>query len=336
MIVEATTPSRVDLAGGTLDIWPLYLLLGGGITVNCALSMGSYVRLSTRRDRKIRIHSEDTGERLSAPDVDSLALGGRLDLPARLVKFYRPPRGLDVVTRNDAPHGSGLGASSSLIIALSGALCRLSGKRLAKQKTVDNAANLEAQLINIPTGKQDYYPAMYGGINAIWFEVDGDRVEHLKFTAADYSALEDRITLSFTGVSHFSGASNWAMLKNYIDGRGRTRANLHHIKETSLKMRTALVDKNWDALGKLLGQEWRNRARLAKGVSTARIERLMAAARSAGAEASKLCGAGGGGCMVTYSAPEDRKAVQCALAGAGARILPFKVARKGLTVKVVR
>ena len=331
MVVHADAPSRVDLAGGTLDIWPLYLFEDGGITVNCAVELRSWVTLETRNDNLFRIRAEDIDQEQTGADLDSM-LGGPLDLPARVVRHYAPSHPMNVTTRNDAPKGSGLGASSSLFITLSGALCAITSRQIEPQRIIDIAANLEAQCVRIPTGKQDYYPAMYGGISAISFEVEGDRVEHLDMTEEDLRELESRLILSFTGISHFSGASNWAMMKNYIDQIGVTVENIRAIKTTALRMRDALAAKHWDSVAEILAQEWDNRRRLAEGVSTPDIDRIMSAALDAGALANKLCGAGGGGCMITYAPPKSRRDVEQALEQAGATLLEFRVARKGLTM----
>jgi D-glycero-alpha-D-manno-heptose-7-phosphate kinase len=334
VLIRADAPSRVDLAGGTLDIWPLYLFEGGGITVNCSIDLRSWVTVETRDDNLFCVRADDMDEEQAAEDLDAM-LGGALDLPARVVKHYAPPCGLNVTTRNDAPKGSGLGASSSLVIALSGAMCELTSREIPPQQLVDNAANLEAQCIGIPTGKQDYYAAMYGGVNAIWFEVEGDRVEHLDLAEEDLREIEGRFLLSFTGTSRFSGASNWAMLKNYVDRVGTAVDNVGAIKKTALRTREALVARRWDSMAKLLAEEWGNRKGLAEGVSTPQTERMMMTALGAGALANKLCGAGGGGCMITYVPPESRSDVENALAQAGAELLEFKIARTGLSVRKV-
>jgi D-glycero-alpha-D-manno-heptose-7-phosphate kinase len=332
MIVEASAPCRIDLAGGTLDIYPLYLFEEGGITVNMAVDLTSEVRLATRADGRICIRSLDTETELTAASIDELPLGGPLDLIARLLRFYRPPAGLDVETRNRAPKGSGLGASSSLLIALSGALNALHGSPHPPERLIDCGANLEAQNIRIPTGKQDYYPPLHGGVNAIWFEVAGNRVEPLLVDERARDALERRLILTFTGISHFSGATNWDMMRNYIDGAGSTRERLAAIKRTALAMRECLLNADLERFGAVLDEEWRNRRDLAEGVATPETERMMAAAREAGAIASKLCGAGGGGCMITWAPEGGEAAVAAALESAGARRLPYRISRQGLTV----
>lgn len=336
MIVEATAPTRIDLAGGTLDIYPLYLFEEGGITVNAAIDISSSVRLITRDDRRIRIRSLDTGAELEAPDVESLPLGGPLDLIARLIRFYRPATGLEVETKSSAPRGSGLGASSSLLIATSGALNALNETTHPPERLIDYGANLEAQNIRIPTGKQDYYPPLFGGVNAIWFEVAGNRVEPLLVEKAAREALERRLILTFTGISHFSGATNWEMMRNYIDGVGNTRERLAAIKRTALAMRECLLHGDLERFGAVLEEEWQNRRDLAAGVATPETDAMMAAARAAGAIASKLCGAGGGGCMITWAPEGGEERVAAALEAAGARRLPYRIAREGLTVRAER
>ena len=333
MEIRAFAPSRVDLAGGTLDVYPLYLFEDGGITVNMGISIGSRIRLVSRSDDEICLVSEDTGAEESAPSVDELQLGGPLDLMVRIVKFYRPATGLEVYSRNDAPHGSGLGASSSLLIALSGALRGFNhATELTDEHLIQYGANLEAQHIRIPTGRQDYYPALYGGLNAIWFEVAGDQREPLGVSEKFIADLEELLILSFTGEARFSGTTNWSMLMMYVEDQGTTVENMKMIKQTAVAMREACESEDLGRFAELLDQEWQNRRRLAEGVSTPQIEQAMSAAREAGALASKVCGAGGGGCMVTLAAPGTAPAVTAALAENGAERLPYLVDQYGLTV----
>lgn len=332
MNVEAVAPCRIDLAGGTLDIWPLYLFLEGGLTVNIGIDLYSRVRIRRRDDERVHLRSLDTGAELAAESVEALPLGGPLDLVARAVRFYRPATGIDLETENSAPKGSGLGASSSLLICLSGALNAYNGAAPDNACLVDCAANLEAQNIRIPTGKQDYYPPLHGGVNAIWFDVGGDRVEPLLVEESALSTLEQRLVLSFTGISHFSGATNWDMMRNYIEGSGETRARLAEIKTTAVAMRDCLLAGDFDCFARVLNQEWQNRRHLAEGVATAETDRMMAAAQRAGAQASKLCGAGGGGCMISFVAEGAREAVLAALEAEGARPLAYRIARHGLRV----
>lgn len=331
--ITARAPNRIDLAGGTLDIWPLYLLMEGGLTVNLAVTVHSEVRLESAEASGYEIVSSDTGLRERAGSLDGLDPNGPLGLIARVVRHFAPPPGLRVTTHNQAPKGSGLGASSSLLVALIGAFERLTGRAPSTSELVNLAADLEVQTIRVPTGKQDYYAAVCGGANAIWFEPGRNRVESLPLNDSFAQRLLDSMVLSFTGQSHFSAPTNWLMMKGYIEGRPVTHRGLDRIKETSLAMRQAWLGQDIDALGDLLGQEWDSRRELAEGVSTPVVERAMAVACAAGASASKICGAGGGGCMVSLT-PEGRaQSVAAALTEAGYEVLEFDFDREGLTVR---
>ncbi len=333
MVIRATAPNRIDLAGGTLDIWPLYAFLGGGYTVNVAISLGSEVIVETRRDHKFDLYSEDleTGE--TADSLGQLKPGGPMDLIVRALQHYRPEIGLNIRTRNRAPKGTGIGSSSTLLIALSGALYQVQGKEIDREHIIDTAANIEAMLLGVPTGKQDYYAAAYGGVNAIWFGLGGNRVESLLVEEEVLQVLDRRLILTFTGESRFSGTSNWNMMKAFVEDVGDTRRNLRAIAETSDRMRRCLLVADFDGFAKALEEEWENRKGLASGVTTPRIDALMNAARDAGALASKICGAGGGGCMITFCVPGSEAPVIRALTESGARHLEYRIQPQGLRVE---
>ncbi len=332
MIVEASAPTRVDLAGGTLDLYPLYLFEDGGLTVNIAVEILTSVRIEPH-PKEIVLHSVDLGQTIAMPSARDLPLGGPLDLLARAVRYANPARGLRIVTHSRAPRGSGLGASSSLLICLLAALDRVNRRRRTRPALIELASRLEAQSIRIPTGKQDYYAAAYGGVNTIWFELDRDRVEPLVADTRMRKVLEDRFILSYTGEPHDSAATNWRMMRAYIDGAPRTTEGLRRIKQTALAIRETLRYHDFERLGPLLRDEWEHRRELAEGVSTPAIDALMEAAQAAGALASKVCGAGGGGCMVTLARAETKDAVAAALSARGAVVLPFRIARRGLHVR---
>jgi D-glycero-alpha-D-manno-heptose-7-phosphate kinase len=332
MIIRATAPTRIDLAGGTLDIHPLYVFLDGGLTLNMGITLLSHVSVEPRADARIELRSADTGATLEADDVESLPVGQELDLVARIVKFYAPRSGVNVVTNNSVPHGSGLGASSSLLIALSAALDRLNGTHFTTDQFIDWGANIEAQSIGIPTGKQDYYGAVYGGASAIWFRLDRNERTAVVTDEDLLRQLESSVILTFTGESRFSGTSNWNMLKAYVENIGNNRQSMRAIQRTALAMHEALQAGDFIRFAELVDEEWNNRKQLADGVTTARIDALIAAAAQAGAWSSKICGAGGGGCMITVAPADKHAQVIAALEASGARHLEYRIARRGLTV----
>ena len=333
MIIEASAPVRIDLAGGAFDVYPLYLFEDGGVTVNVGIDLNTEVRLETRGDAEIHIHSVDLDVKESAKDVDSLDLNGELGFIARIVKFYKPATGLNVTTKINIPKGSGLGTSSSLLISLTGALDELNKTHLTADDMIDLGANIEAQSLCVPTGKQDYFGAYYGWFNAIWSEVEGCRNEQIPVGEQRAKELNERMVLSFTGQPHFSGATNWDLVKGYIDDVGETRQILRNIQETGFEMYQCVKEgAKTERFVELLQQEWENRKRCAKGVTNEGVEKIIAAAEKAGALASKLCGAGGGGCMISFVEPENRERVIEALESTNAKHMPYGISKEGLTV----
>jgi len=335
MLLKVRAPTRIDLAGATLDIYPLYLFEGGGLTLNAAIDLCSEVELEEQSEDRIRIEATDLGLVLEGSDLEALHSKGEfapLDLVLRVLKFYRPGNGLIVRTKNNVPPGSGLGGSSSLLVCLSTALLQWANRPVNKERMIEFGANIEAQSLRVPTGKQDYFPPAYGGFHALWFEIQGIRRERLTFSAKFENQLQDRILLGYSGASRFSGDTNWSMIKGYIENEGTTVVGLGKIKETALAMYRSLKEEDLDRFAECLTSEWNNRKGLAKGVTTPEIDRIFDAARQAGAQASKICGAGGGGCFLTVVGEGCQQAVKEAIQGEGGEVLDYHFSKFGVQV----
>lgn len=184
-------------------------------------------------------------------------------------------------------------------------------------------------MIRVPTGLQDYRPAMYGGIAALEFEAGHARRVALDVDPAE---LASRIVLCYTGEPRNSGTNNWDITKRHIDVDRHVFDCFERIRDTAAAMRTALTAGDWDGTASSLATEWDNRKRLAPGVTTPAIDGLIARALAAGAQAAKVCGAGGGGCLFCLAKPEHLPAVRAALAAGGARLLDFHIETTGLEV----
>ena len=333
--LKVIAPSRIDLAGATLDIYPLYVFEGGGLTINVAIDLYSEVQLDTRSDGLIRIESRDFGLSMEAENLETLHCQEEfrpLDLIVRILKFYRPHQGLELRTKNSAPAGSGLGGSSSLLVSLSTSLIQLNNLPLNKNQMIEFGANIEAQSIRIPTGKQDYFPPAYGGFHALWFQLDGIRREQLIFSSAFLDQMKRQILLGYSGASRFSGTSNWNMMKRYIDSEGPTVSNFNSIKQTVLGMYESLMEEDFDKFAESLAKEWEIRKTLAEGVTTPTVEKIFQAAQSEGALASKLCGAGGGGCFITLVKEGRQQAVREAIESSGGQLLEYGFSMSGVQV----
>ncbi len=332
-MIEVKAPTRVDLAGGTLDIYPLYLFEEGSLTVNVAINLYSQVKIEKRRDKRIHINSLDLGKEVRAKDIESLKYGTELDYLIRIIKFFAPSNmGLNITTRCQAPRGSGIGGSSSFALALSAGLNRLRKKKYSLEELIDIDTDLEVQSIGTPTGKQDYYAAAYGGVNAIWYGVEKDRIESL-LKGRMIKRLEEHLILTFTGKSRRSSFTNWQAVREYIDGRKSIVDRMKRIREAALDMREAILKDDFRRAADALHEEWAARKGLVEGMVTPKIRRIMSVAKETGAWASKVCGAGGGGSIITFAKPERRKRVIKAVEKVGGRILDFKIARKGLKIR---
>ena len=334
--IKVTAPARIDFGGGTLDIYPLYLHFDGGMTINAAIDCGAEVWIAARDDERILLHSLDTGARLKWADgVESLPVEGQLALLARALRYFRPHGGVEVTTRLLPPHGSGLGASSTLFIALAHGLLAFNGETIDPMRIIRLCNNLEAQLMGTPAGMQDYFPPTYGGINVVHYDLEGIRVEHIDPDGQFLAELQRYILVTNTNITHHSGTTNWVKMRNFFDGVPRTVDSLRRIKHTVTRFYAAFKARDIAQIAALLNEEWENRKGLSDGVSNPEIERLLAAAHSAGAWAGKLCGAGGGGCLLSIVPPEAHDAVRHALRSAGAAPMEAQPVAQGVQVSAV-
>jgi D-glycero-alpha-D-manno-heptose-7-phosphate kinase len=324
--VACSAPTRIDLAGGTIDIWPLYLFHDGASTINAAISLRARAEVFPRADGAIEVRSIDTGRQCRAAHWSEMPRDEGLSLLALLARHYRLENAT-LITRGESPAGAGIAGSSALAIAACGALARWTGGSCEADDLLRVAMNVECQAIRVPTGVQDYRPALYGGIAAIELGVDGIRRVGLD---VDPGELERRIVLAYTGAPRNSGTNNWEITKRHLDGDRQLFDCFERIRDTAVAMREALQAGDWDEVGRQIAREWENRKRLAAGVTTPTIEDLIARATAAGAEAAKVCGAGGGGCLFCYGPPDARAAIAGALAAGGARVLDYRIEMEGL------
>ena len=331
MRIVVKAPCRVDLAGGTLDIWPLYLHHPDAVTVNFAIDRYTTCDIQTRPG-PITLRSLDQKKEETFGSLDELraARKPRLPLLAHVLRFFSPPGGLTIETHSESPAGGGIAGSSALIIAMCGALNKLTNSGYGLEKIREIAQNIEAQIIRVPTGAQDYYPALYGGVSAIELGCAGIRRVSIPVDPDD---LTERTVLAYTGEPRNSGINNWEVTKAYIDGDRKVHRNFEQISSIANGMRAAVAKGDWEEAGRLLREEWAHRRKNAPGITTPLIDTLVRVARKAGAKGAKACGAGGGGCVFFLVERGAREKVAAVIAEAGAKVLPVKVAARGVTVR---
>ncbi len=353
--LKARAPTRIDLAGGTLDIWPIYLFLNQPTTINLAIDLYAETVLEevayTHGDPVVCLRTEDQGAELRFHwnQIENLAPPPSLELHWKYLRYFLerkkragrfyPTLGMNLSTRARSPAGAGLGGSSTLSVSIIGALKAWCDGTLSieadGEHLVEITRDVETTVIQVPAGMQDYYGAMFGGLQSLRW--GAGRHDRRSLPAELVGELEDRILLFYSGQSRNSGINNWALFKAFIDRQENVREQFHGINHAAHALESALREKNWKGVGSAIASEWEVRRGLAAGISTPEINEAFTIAMRLGATAGKICGAGGGGCFFVYL-PEPDAGVRETIArevGAlpGIRHLPFRASKTGLVVE---
>jgi D-glycero-alpha-D-manno-heptose-7-phosphate kinase len=331
--VEASAPCRVDLVGAGLDVWPVYLAHPGAVTVCVGIDRRAWCRVETGIEG-VEIESKDTLQKVSGRDLSEILGKGDQGLAAQLLRAFGVETGVRVVTHLRVPAASGLGGSSALAVAIAGAVAHAIGRKVGPDAIWPMTRDAEAQMTGLPTGLQDYQPALRGGALVLHLDPGEVRVERL---AADPARIEESLLLVDAGPTRSAGMSTWDVLKGQVEGDTRVREALATIAQVARRVYAALVTGRFDDAVDLLAEEWEARKRLAPEVTTPQIEKIAAAARAAGG-AARPCGAGGGGTVAVWAPPSPRgpgrrEAVKASLEAAGFRAVPARVDLRGLDVE---
>ncbi|MCC7441244.1 MAG: hypothetical protein IT285_06415 [Bdellovibrionales bacterium] len=351
--IRSRAPVRLDLAGGTVDLWPLFLMLDRPMTINLGIDLWAETELKIQERESgssagtITLQSIDQRieQTLSWDELEHAVLPPGLDLHLRLFRWFTRGRReelkrsrITLTTRAKSPAGAGLGGSSALNVTLVGALSQWleAPVDVARdgERIVEIARDVETQVIKVPAGLQDYYGAVWGGLQKIQWEVHRHTRAHLD--PALLGPLSQRLLLFYSGQSRNSGINNWKLFKDFIDKDTATREKFAAITEATRALEQALSAREWNAAGEAIRAEWETRRTLAPGISTPEIDRAFEEAKRAGATAGKICGAGGGGCFFVFEPTGDLNRLeavgQAVAAQAGLQRLPFNPSERGLEV----
>jgi len=315
-------PVRIDFAGGTLDLWPIYALMEGCITVNAAVDL--WIELDIRRDGAgYRLSSRDLGLDLRFDAWPAQAPSGLTWVWRVLNAAPRPPASVSI--HSPVPQGSGLGVSSCLGVGLLGsALALEAGDDLASR--VPLLRHLESGELQTPAGWQDYYPAALGGALALHWDGPDPRWERLD----PHPALMERLVVFYTGRPHHSGLTNWEAYRRFIEGDLQTRQALSDIRGIAREMALALPGDP-AAVADLLEREGRARVRMSPAVETDAMRAVRDLGHREGWYAGmKPCGAGGGGCCLLVVKEGRRSEAEAALREMGLPPLGLGITPKGL------
>jgi D-glycero-alpha-D-manno-heptose-7-phosphate kinase len=325
-MVTARAWCRVDLAGGTLDIWPLGLLHSQARTVNVAIDLAATVRFRRGSEGYRVIQGDSVVEAPTAEELARHPEGALVGVIASALDL--PP--FEVELASDSPRGGGLGASSAMAVAfITAAESELERPRSDPHRTVALARDLEARLMGLPTGMQDHYPALLGGALEIRPLPGGEAVRRL---AVDLEALGRSLLVVYSGQSHFSAGNNWQVVRRRLEGETEITELFEGVATAAAELAEALEAGDLARVGALMSREWSYRRRFAEGISTPVLEGLFERALATGAWGGKACGAGGGGCLAFLCPPERKAGVAAELERAGGRVLQTRPAAGPLSL----
>ncbi len=363
--IVSRAPTRVDLAGGTVDIWPIYLFLRQPTTLNLGIDLFAEAEIEEGEAAPgvpdVLLRASDQNREMFLKWDDFLGLDRQMPagVPPQLELHYKFLRhfaqelnakgklnrnvSLKLSTAAKSPAGAGLGGSSALSVAMIGALAQWANGEIDVLKDgtrfIEITRDVETTVIQVPAGLQDYYGAMFGGLQSLKWREGANERDWMPDEIID--GLEDRLLLFYSGQSRNSGINNWALFKMFIDRQENVRERFDQIARATRDLEAALLKKDWMGASQAIASEWEVRRTLAKGISTPEMDDAFSSARELARAAGnqvvsgKVCGAGGGGCFFIFVPSGDEKLkgqIREKVSSLGIRPLPFKALRRGLNV----
>ncbi len=330
-IARARAPVRVDLAGGWTDV-PPFATEVGGFVVNACINRYAYATALPAEAGAIIFESADYDTFIEASSIRDMEYDGNLDLLKAAVRRSKFAGGIRIITRSEAPPGSGTGSSASMGVALVGLLNHLQDGEMSPHDIAALANRLEIEELKVPGGKQDQYAAACGGISFMEFRDDRVTVETLSPSVDFVLDLEKHLTLVYTGQSRLSGNIIQQVMGPYGEGDTGISEALHNIRQCALEMRRAFLNEDLTRIGELMSVNWENQKRLSPTTTTPKIEALFKVVEDCGMLGGKACGAGGGGCLIFLAEADREHVIREAVQDLGGQILPFNLDYTGLQV----
>lgn len=330
MIVRSKAPLRLGLAGGGTDVSPYSELYGGNV-LNATVSLSAFCTIETLDVPQVRVHAADAGIRTQVP------LGAPTGAPlidgvcARVVRDFGPlPSGFAITTYNDAPAGSGLGTSSTMVVCILKCFAEWLGLPLGDYELARLSYEIERLDLGLAGGKQDQYAAAFGGFNFMEFLPGGPVIVNpLRVKDWIVRELESSMLLYYTGRSRF-GADIIARQQDAARaGDSGAVEAMHRIRQSAVDMKLALLQGDMKAFSDILGSAWEDKKKMADGITNPMIQEAFDAALGAGALSGKVSGAGGGGFIMLMVPPSRRTEVIDALSVLPGKVVPFQFTGEG-------
>lgn len=350
MKIRSRAPLRIGLAGGGTDL-ESYSDQFGGAVFNVTIGMYAHCTIIPTNDNMIKIYSYDNKNNLETPSVPELPIDGDVlilhkGVYNRIVKEFNNGEPLSFImsTSNDAPIGSGLGTSSTMVVAILEAFNKWLSLGLSEYKKAKLAYEIERYDLKLAGGKQDQYAAVFGGFNLMEFRTDGAViVNSLRVDKNVISELEGSLLLYYSGVSRKSAEQQLELAKNIIsrqidntkNKKTKTMDAMKNLKEFAYTIKDDVLIGNMDGFAECLRQSWENKKRTSSIVSNKELEKTINYAMQNGAEAVKVSGAGGGGFLMLYADPMNRQKLINAMEMLPGRVYPVKFSKNGVESWVI-
>jgi len=331
-MIRSRAPVRVDFAGGWTDVPPFSTEVGGFV-VNAAITRYAYATLIPHAQGDYRLESGDYDTYIEARDIRQMEYDGNLDLLKAAVRRMDLQLGGHILTRSDAPPGSGTGSSASMGVALVGMLSAATNHEGFGRKEIAALANLlETEELKIQGGKQDQYAAALGGISFMEFKDPEVKTERLEVSKDFLYELEKHLLLIYTGKSRLSGDIISRVMGAYKRDDDEVKSALLNIRQAASEMKEAFLAEDLRRVGEVLDFNWENQKRLYPEMTTPKIEALLTVARPEGLLGGKACGAGGGGCILLLCEQDCEHHVRRAVTDLGGMPIDFNLDHEGLQV----
>ena len=328
--VHATAPLRISFVGGGTD-FPHYYEDHGGAVLSTTIDLHVRVTITPRADRQVTVRSLDLGHLVAYDLDDGPEYDGVMDLAKAAIERIGVASGVDVDIRSDAPPGSGLGGSSALVVAMTAGLAALGSIEMTADELARVSYSIEREDLGISGGFQDQYATAFGGFNLIEFGRDEVRVTPVRVADGTLEQLEAHLLLWYTGSVRRNVGIIDRQIALWREGREETRMGLKELHELAYVMRDAIEGGSRDDLGELLRAAFESKRRMNPSITEhTSIDEMLTLARGAGATGGKVCGAGGGGCLLLACHPAARPAVERELGRLGGRVVPFRFHPRGV------
>jgi D-glycero-alpha-D-manno-heptose-7-phosphate kinase len=329
-MIRARAPLRLGLAGGGTDVSP-YCDERGGLVLNATINKFAYATIIPHEDHEINIRSLDYDVVAAFKVNQKVIFNGVLDLAkAVIARLHRNDRGFDLYTHSDAPPGSGLGSSSTMVVALVGAFNEWQNLGLDHYEIARLAWEIERRDVGIKGGKQDQYAATFGGVNFMEFEKDHVIVNPLRIKKEILNEFNYNLLICYTGSTRLSAKIIDSQVGNYVERRKTAVAAMDTIKELAVEMKRALVTGDLDSIGDILDRSWRAKKDMSERISNKRIDHLYSEIRKKGALGGKISGAGGGGFIMAYCRFDRRHRVAATMEELGGEVVDYQFVEAGL------